>query len=231
MLVRIEPALTLEPPVVCCAARFSVAELHADSAGEYGVTLPLQVQAAVPKRRAEYIAGRESARRALMRLHSASGDIDIDIDIGADRAPVWPAGIVGSITHCSGYAAAAVAPASALAAIGIDSERRMSARTRSEVGHLIANDDETASASRDYDELTWYSLLFSAKESLFKALHPHVRRMFGFEQAHFELLDREHFRVTLRRPLPPFAAGRAFVGRCRVDGDEVHSAIVLASLS
>ena len=70
------------------------------------------------KRRREFTAGRECARIALGKL----GVVPVPILIGERGAPQWPPGIVGSITHCDGYRAAAVAHASDVAAIGMDAE-------------------------------------------------------------------------------------------------------------
>src|SRR5436190_1333063 len=73
---------------------------------------------AVEKRRREFAAGRHCARRALTRL----GYADIAVPKGEDGEPRWPNDIVGSITHCAGYCAAAVARSSQLASIGIDGQ-------------------------------------------------------------------------------------------------------------
>src|SRR5690242_5958922 len=76
------------------------------------------VAGAVAARRAEFAAGRSAARRALAEL----GIGPVALPVGERRMPVWPTGIVGSITHCVGLAAAAVAWADDLAALGIDVE-------------------------------------------------------------------------------------------------------------
>ena len=73
---------------------------------------------AVEKRRREFITGRACAREALGRL----GLPPAPIGSGAHGEPLWPAGVVGSITHCEGYRACAVARASDLGALGIDAE-------------------------------------------------------------------------------------------------------------
>src|SRR4051812_41792193 len=76
------------------------------------------VARAVPSRRTEYAAVRTCARAALTRL----GLGPVAVPSGPDRAPVWPAGVVGSMTHCDGFRAAAVAHADAWTGIGIDAE-------------------------------------------------------------------------------------------------------------
>src|SRR5690242_4153856 len=72
-----------------------------------------QIQGAVEARRREFATGRHCARQALAAL----GVPATPLLSGGHREPLWPAGVVGSITHCTGYRAAAVAPDERLAAI------------------------------------------------------------------------------------------------------------------
>jgi 4'-phosphopantetheinyl transferase EntD len=71
-----------------------------------------------PRRRAEFAAGRLCARAALARL----GVPAAPILPGPAGQPRWPAGVTGSITHCAGYRACAVARTTDVTAIGIDAE-------------------------------------------------------------------------------------------------------------
>ncbi|MBO0877952.1 MAG: 4'-phosphopantetheinyl transferase, partial [Pseudonocardia sp.] len=73
---------------------------------------------AVPRRRDEYACVRHCARQGLAAL----GIAPAAILSGSRREPLWPPGAVGSMTHCAGYRAAAVARASDVAAVGIDAE-------------------------------------------------------------------------------------------------------------
>ena len=76
------------------------------------------VDRAVPRRRAEFAAGRRCARAALARI----GIPPAPLLRGEDREPLWPDGAVGSITHCAGYVAAAVAATEVMLSVGIDAE-------------------------------------------------------------------------------------------------------------
>src|SRR6185369_16867773 len=76
------------------------------------------VSQAVERRRREFVTGRACARRALAAL----GVPPAPLLPGPRREPLWPAGVVGSITHCEGYRACAVARDTAIASIGIDAE-------------------------------------------------------------------------------------------------------------
>lgn len=73
---------------------------------------------ATPKRRREFAAGRWCARRALARLGVAPGPLLN----GADRAPHWPAGMTGSISHTDAYVVAVAAPRELFRSLGVDAE-------------------------------------------------------------------------------------------------------------
>src|SRR5918999_5953188 len=99
---------------------------------------PLEAAAiagAVTERRREFGTVRYCARNALVRLGVAAGPILPD----ADGAPRWPAGVVGSMTHCAGYRAAAVARAGEVRSVGIDAEPH--AALPAEVLDLVVRDD------------------------------------------------------------------------------------------
>jgi 4'-phosphopantetheinyl transferase EntD len=131
-----------------------------------------------PRRRQEFATGRGCARRALEAL----GVRAVAIRRGPDREPCWPRGIVGSITHCAGYCAAAVAHTASFAAIGIDAE----IHDALPAGLLpwIAGDDETRWVrAREGDGMCWDRLLFSAKESVFKAWFPLTGGSLNFKDA------------------------------------------------
>jgi 4'-phosphopantetheinyl transferase EntD len=135
---------------------------------------------AVDKRRREFTTVRACARAALTRLDVAPAPILP----GEGRAPIWPTGIVGSMTHCDGYRASAVARARDLLTIGIDAEPN---------GPLPDGVLEAVSRPEERTWLTdllaaepdvrWDRLLFSAKESVYKAWFPLTRRWLGFEDA------------------------------------------------
>lgn len=120
------------------------------------------VRHASPKRRSEFQRGRACARHALSLLGVPPGPIPA----GPDRAPVWPEGFVGSITHCSGLVAAAVAPVRKIYALGLDAEPAHP--LPSETRPLILHPSEMSSATDDLLE----TVIFSAKETVHKALFP-----------------------------------------------------------
>ena len=71
---------------------------------------------AIESRRREFAAGRALARRQLARLGVDPGPIPAR----ADRTPIWPEGVVGSISHCADLCAVVVARADAFRSLGLD---------------------------------------------------------------------------------------------------------------
>jgi 4'-phosphopantetheinyl transferase EntD len=137
------------------------------------------LESAIDKRRREFATGRMCARAALRRL----GYPPSAILRGSRGEPLWPEGVVGSITHCDGYRAAAVARSSEILTIGIDAEPHE--RLPDGVLGQIARAEELARLRRlcsEMPQLHWDRLLFSAKESVYKACYPLSRRWLDFEQ-------------------------------------------------
>ena len=100
------------------------------------------VASAVEKRRREFAAGRACARNALAKL----GMPEVAIPRGAHGEPVWPAGAVGSITHCDGFCACAVARRELIWSVGIDAEPAVT-----EAGSDIRLDEEKWNAQRSIE--------------------------------------------------------------------------------
>jgi 4'-phosphopantetheinyl transferase EntD len=185
------------------------------------------VRAAVEKRRREFAAVRRCAREALARL----GRAPVPILPGERGAPGWPPGIVGSMTHCPGYAAAALAPADGVAGLGVDAE--LHAPLPDGVLDLVSLPGERAWLVRLTDRnpgLCWDRLLFSAKEAVYKTWFPLMRCWLGFEQAEVDVdAEQQTFRAQLLIPGPVVDGSRQdwFVGRWAVRDGILVTAIVL----
>ena len=135
---------------------------------------------AVPRRRTEFATGRACARAALAKL----GLPPSPIVPGPRGAPQWPAGVAGSITHCAGYRASAVARLTDVASLGLDAEPN--GPLPDGVLERIAVAQERAwlpGLAAAVPGVSWDRLLFCAKESVYKAWFPLTRRWLGFEQA------------------------------------------------
>jgi 4'-phosphopantetheinyl transferase EntD len=169
---------------------------------------------AVPKRRREFATARDCAHRALQRLGLPPGPVPVGEERGE---PVWPAGVVGSITHCRGYRCCAVARAAELASIGVDAEPH-EPLPDGLIGDL-ANAEERAmlhELAAATPAIHWDRLLFSAKESVYKAWYPLTRRWLGFEDALLTIDPAQRrFEAKLLVPGPTLAGGelRGFAGR------------------
>jgi enterobactin synthetase component D len=192
------------------------------------IDLPAQIERAVAKRRLEFLAGRSCAQEALGRL---LGRPFVDpIAIGVDRAPVWPAGIVGAITHAEGFAAAAVARATDTRGLGIDSEPIVAAGASSAViEQATVSGELEALGGSGMDQALLLTLVFSAKESLFKCLYPQVRRYFDFQDA--AVVDvsapAQTFAVELRTSMGGLLCGARLIGRFALIDGLVHTGIWL----
>ncbi len=222
-------------PVHDCAGRGVIAvltpywvgvaerEISSDEAGLWPEEAAA-VARAVATRRAEFAAGRALARQALLRLDGPQGPILA----GADRAPVWPAGFTGSIAHCRGMAAAAVARTADARAIGIDVE----AVGRFHFGldsHILTGSERAALAGLDAgDGQRARAVIFAAKEAFYKCQYTISRRRLGFHDGAVTIDSAAGiFTLTLLADAPPFATGERFVGRFRIERGLVGAALWL----
>ncbi|WP_435608680.1 4'-phosphopantetheinyl transferase family protein [Pseudomonas knackmussii] len=170
------------PGAILHSSQFQPARLDADAFVRHGVDLPANIGRAVAKRRAEFLAGRLCARASIGQLQNMA----VAPGLAADRSPIWPAGLCGSITHGDGWAAAVVAPRSQWQGLGLDVESLLDdARATRLVEELLT----PAERERLDPALLGFTvtLTFSLKESLFKALYPLVGKRFYFE--HAELVE------------------------------------------
>jgi 4'-phosphopantetheinyl transferase EntD len=132
---------------------------------------------ALEQRRRDFALGRQCARAAIAALGRAAGPLLST----ASRAPSWPDGLVGSITHCAHYCAAAVADADAYWNVGIDAET--DAPLPPGVDAMVLDDAERAWIARAPAGPSWDRLVFSAKETVFKTWHPLTGAWLGFHDA------------------------------------------------
>lgn len=201
------PLLTpLLPADVHCAEQFGE---PGEAAG-----LPQERAAiahAVAGRRGDYLGVRDCARTALAAL----GRGPVPIGTGPKREPIWPEGVVGSLTHCAGYRAAAVAPADRVHSVGIDAEphEALPPGVLDTVG--LPEEVLAITALDRHDPRThWGRVLFCAKEAVYKAWFPLTGEWLGFEEASISIegdgpdpRDREasrggRFSARLLRPGP-----------------------------
>ena len=183
------------------------------------------VARAVRKRRLEFATGRLCARRALAEL----GVHDFVLLPDEQRVPRWPEGIVGSITHSSGYCAAAVARGERWIGLGLDVESA-EPLARELVPRICRPAERGRLATLPGREgLDWPKLHFSAKEAAFKSYYPLARHMLGFQDMELEIdAEAGSFLARLVREDAPAARGRrSFPGRFALGEDLVFSVALL----
>lgn len=138
------------------------------------------VARAVSQRRTEFASARACARAALVQL----GEPPVPVLPGARGAPQWPSGLAGSITHCEGYRAAAIARTVDIAALGVDAEPN--AALPDGVYDMIALASEQAriaGLAAAEPSVCWDRLLFCAKEAVYKAWFPVAGCWLDFHEA------------------------------------------------
>ncbi|MFC9295697.1 4'-phosphopantetheinyl transferase [Streptomyces sp. NPDC057011] len=183
---------------------------------------------AVPSRRREFTTVRHCASLALGEL----GVPYVPLVPGERGAPSWPAGVVGSMTHCRGYRAAVVARRGDALALGVDAEPDEPLPRGMLESVSLPRERERLHALRALRaDLCWDRLLFSAKEAVYKAWFPLTGRLLDFHEADV-LFDpvRYGFRATLLVP-GPLVGGRelrAFEGRWTARRGLLATAVALA---
>lgn len=183
---------------------------------------------AVPERQREFGTVRACAREALGELGFPPGPILP----GAARAPQWPDGAVGAMTHCRGYRAAAVARAADVLTIGLDAEPHLPLPDRG-VRDLVTLPEERVELDRLASvrpDVCWDRLLFSAKESVYKAWYPLARRWLDFEEAVLTIDPDDatfHARLLVDGPVVDGQPLKGFDGRWLVESGLVVTAIAM----
>jgi len=154
---------------------------------QLAITQPPQIKHAVQKRQAEFLFGRIAARFALQRL-----GVTNSIEINCDYSPKWPKGLHGSISHSTGEAIAIALLQKDCSGVGVDIEAIVSADTLSAMQDIVVSEGELQrlkAYSSLYSETILLTLVFSAKESFYKAAYPQIRRFFDFDVLSFHELN------------------------------------------
>lgn len=187
---------------VCAPGAFGV---EIEDCGQAIPTHPdedILVASSIPARRREFALGRSCARAALMQM----GAGEAVIARGPDGAPVWPPGIVGSITHTAGYAAAIAGRRSDFLGIGVDAER-IGGVTEHLYPKLFDPQERALLATLDGERRCLAStILFSAKEAYFKAWRPVNGKPLSFQGIHV-VWEGERFHANQDQGLMAVSGG------------------------
>ena len=194
------------------------------SAHDFGVAdlLPEEkplVARAVESRQREFATGRVLARRLLRRSGRPDGPLLRD----EDRVPIWPEGIVGSVTHCAGLCLVAIAPSRAQRGIGLDVEPDEAVKEG--VARVVCRGEEHdwVNAAADIDaQRRRVKLIFSIKEATYKAFYPELRTFWSFQDVGVRV-DLEAGRFVAELPDGPDV--RTVEGRVARRGGYIISSV------
>lgn len=191
--------------------------LHPDEAA--------QVEKAVDKRKREFVTGRSLARELL----AARGVLAAPLLNDADRAPMWPSPVVGSISHTHGYCGVVVADRAVYAGLGLDVEQ--GEPLKPELVRSITREEEREALARlpEARALLHAKAIFSAKEAAYKAQYALSRTFLGFSAMRVDLdLEGGSFRAVFAQPAGNvFVPGDVLEGRIRLERGLVACGVVI----
>lgn len=218
----------VRPELLIASCKFDVGYYNDALFERYGINMPDSLLRAVPKRRCEYLAGRVLFRQLLQQHNQPAWPL-LNTPAGA---PLWPPGYTGSVSHSDGTAICCLCPTGVYKAVGIDIETILNTKTGTDIEQLILQPAEQPLLRQltDIADTELLTIVFSAKESLYKALYPQVQRFFGFDDAAVTsiLPDTQQFTLRLTSSLSPqLNTGTEFHGHYRYLGQQVISLIAL----
>ncbi|MBL9047635.1 MAG: 4'-phosphopantetheinyl transferase superfamily protein [Tabrizicola sp.] len=158
--------------------------------------------AAVPARLVEFAAGRQAARRAMAAL----GHDVVPVPMGRDRAPIWPPGLSGSISHAGGIAAAVLRSGPPL---GLDLEA--DEPLDSDLWPIICSEPELG-AHPVTDRGLAVRRVFAAKEAVYKAQFPLTGQVIGFDAVAIAFRNSD-FNACFLQGVGPIPEGFEMHGR------------------
>lgn len=198
-----------------------VALAASDPSAEATGLWPIETTAmarAVPARRREFAAGRRAARMALASL----GHAPAPIPMTPDRAPLWPEGVTGTISHGAGLCLALVGWSRDWAGLGLDLEPAMP--LPEDILATICTPVERRALAQDPSGLL-SRRLFCAKEATYKAQYTQSRRLLSFHDLEVSIDGAGGFIAQLQTPCPPFSPATRFAGHL-VQANGILAALV-----
>ena len=171
--------------LACCEISLPLAADDKKGLLEY---LPPQLKSVASKRIEQFLAGRWCAIKASEKL----GLIIDEVGIGPDRSPIWPDEIVGSISHTKKYAISVVGKSEDYLSVGVDVEEIIDSNRFGDIASkVVTKIDQDLLISSKNKEMCG-TIVFSAKESLYKCLNPIVGMYIGFLEASVHSIDFEN---------------------------------------
>lgn len=174
-------------------------------------------------RKAEFIAGRFCAHKILKSL----GITCENISSNEDRTPDWPLYTLGSITHSENYVSVSISNNPNILGLGRDSEFIFSKMVAKKLGPLIAQNSEL-DLIKGLKKEEFISLIYSAKESFYKAVYPIAKTPFYFDDVLILEIDESHFQIKAKKNLGGFfKAEQIFNGEFIFSDGLVHTGIIV----
>ncbi len=193
---------------------FAIEDPRVSEEGLHSLELA-SVERAVPKRRREFAAGRRAARAAFARV----GLPERPIPAGQDRAPVWPEGTIGSISHCDDACVAICAKNIFYQSLGIDVEAKTELAAEL-VDEICTSHELEALKAGTMPVLCAAKRLFSAKEAAFKAQFAVTGKMLGFRELSVKFVNNTEFIAYFVNPRSAFE--KTFEAKGRSWTTDVH---------
>jgi enterobactin synthetase component D len=193
---------------------------------DFSYCLPSKLEKASALRKQEYIAGRYCAFKAAKQL---SAEIH-NIENASTREPIWPLGLAGSISHSKNMAISCVAKSENYLSLGIDAEDFIRPQGAQDIIGTVASLEE-ASYINGLNDQAALTILFSAKEALYKALFPISRCFIDFKEVRLVSLDLEKksFELELiseQKELAKFLG--SYTGSFRIENQTVVTLITIS---
>lgn len=161
---------------------------------EHSHLIPKSLEGAINSRKKEFVAGRLCAFRAAEKLSLSL----TSLKVGKNREPLWPSDIVGSISHTKRMAISVIDSSQSSRALGIDIEEIITQEKSATIEKMVATKKDLAFLKLFSQKREAYTVLFSAKEALYKLLYPLCQEFFGFQEAELKALDMDRGEFLLR---------------------------------
>ncbi len=190
---------------------------------------PVSFKSFALKRKSEFVAGRLCAQSAIERLTSEQQKF---LPIGESGAALWPEGIVGSITHTNNFASAVAGKSSEIESLGIDAENWITKNRMDKIKEFIVSRTELIQINDhiNFSESNIFTLLFSAKESIYKCFSPLLGNSMSFldVEISFKDISTNQFQYRfLKNFSPRFPKGFEGVGWSQYDKYRVYTLVSL----
>lgn len=222
LMTQDQERLTLVRPLFAKDIALAVTNPLADPPAPFAQETACLSPNAVVKRRREFAAGRAAAHRAMVQ----AGHRPVAIPVAKNRAPIWPEGLVGSISHTQSCAMAVVANAGTIRGLGIDVEEDKPLADDLWPAICTSPEQDWLRAQNNPGQMA--KLIFSAKEAAYKCQFTLSARYYGFDGMELTVdVARGAFSARFCADQPPFSCGEFIHGRFAIGAGVIVTAAEL----